>query len=242
MIPRTIHYIWFGSKPYPEKVQYCIESWKRHLPDYEFKLWNEESFDVKAFRFTREAYEAKKYAFVSDFVRVYALATEGGIYLDTDIEILRDLAPVLSDQAVLGTDDSGNLTALMASEKGHPFFEEILDIYKTRSFIKEDGTPDTEVNNLLLERELARYGYIRANQRQHLCEGIEVYPDDFFHVKSLLSGKIHKTENSYAIHWHTLLWIPLSTRIIRFMRLYVLIPIMGERLYNKMIKAIGRRN
>lgn len=242
MIPKIIHYIWFGSKPYPEKVQYCIESWKRHLPDYEFKLWNEESFDVKAFRFTREAYGAKKYAFVSDFVRVYALATEGGIYLDTDIEILRDLAPVLSDRAVLGTDDSGNLTALMACEKGHPFFEEILDIYKTRSFIKEDGTPDTEVNNLLLERKLARYGYIRANQHQHLREGIEVYPDDFFHVKSLLSGKVHKTKNSYAIHWHTLLWIPLSTRIIRFMRLYVLIPIMGERLYNKMIKAIGRRN
>lgn len=241
MIPKIIHYIWFGSNPYPDKVRYCMESWKRHLPDYEFQLWNEETFDVKAFSFTREAYEAGKFAFVSDFVRIYALAKKGGIYLDTDIEVLQDLSPLLSDRVVLGTDDSGNLTALMASEKGHPFFERILHIYQNRSFIKPDGTMDMEVNNLLLERELAAYGYVQDNQRQHLSEGIEVYPDDYFHVKSLLSGKVHRTRNSYAIHWHTLLWVPWKTRIIRFLRLYFLVPLMGKSLYSKLSQVLKKK-
>lgn len=241
MIPKIVHYIWFGPNPYPDKVLYCIESWKKHLPDYEFRLWNEETFDVDAFSFTREAYRAGKFAFVSDFVRIHALAKEGGVYLDTDVEVLRDLEPLLSARVVLGTDDSGNLTALMAAEKGHPFFEKILSIYKNRSFRKEDGSMDMEVNNLLLERELAGYGYVLSNLRQHLSEGIEVYPDDYFHVKSLLSGKIHRTRNSYAIHWHTLLWIPWYTRIIRMLRLYVLVPILGGDAYKKMVKIIKKR-
>lgn len=240
MIPKIVHYIWFGSNPYPDKVRYCMESWKEYLPDYEFKLWNEETFDVNAFSFTREAYKAGKFAFVSDFVRIHALAKEGGVYLDTDVEVLRDLGPLLSARVVLGTDDSGNLTALMASEKGHPYFERILQIYQNRSFIKADGAMDMEVNNLLLERELSAYGYVLKNQRQHLSEGIEVYPDDYFHVKSLLSGKVHRTGNSYAIHWHTLLWIPWYTRVLRFIRLYVIVPVFGAKRYQRLTSLLKK--
>lgn len=238
MIPQKIHFIWFGRNPYPEKVQYCMESWKKHLPDYEFKLWNEDSFPIEQYRFTKEAYEEKKFAFVSDFVRIYALATEGGIYLDTDIEVLKSFDNLLGKRVFLGTDDSGNLTALMASEKGHPFFMHILNLYQKRPFLLGNGKLDTEVNNLLLERELTKWGFIVKNETQHLHEGIEVYPDDFFHVVSLVSGKMNKTQNSYAIHWHTLLWVSWKTRLIRFLRMKILVPILGRNLYSKLTSFI----
>ena len=98
MIPKIIHYIWFGGKPLPEKVEYCIESWKKWLPEYKFVLWNEESFDVNAYEFTRDAYAHRKFAFVSDFVRIFALATQGGVYLDTDIEIIKPLDVFLKER------------------------------------------------------------------------------------------------------------------------------------------------
>lgn len=240
MIPKKIHFIWFGRNPYPEKVQYCMESWKKHLPDYEFKLWNEDSFPIDQYRFTKEAYEEKKYAFVSDFVRIYALAHEGGVYLDTDIEILNTLNSFLENRAVLGTDDSGNLTALMASESNHPFFLHILQIYQNRSFKQDNGKLDMEVNNLLLERELQKWGYRVSNIHQELLDGVKVYPDDYFHVVSLVSGKMHKTVNSHAIHWHTLLWVPWKTRFIRFLRMNVLVPILGRNLYTKISHFLKR--
>lgn len=125
MIPKIIHYCWFGRNPYPEKVQYCIESWRKYLPDYEFKLWNEDSFDINTSAFVREAYENQRYAFVSDYVRVFALYTQGGIYLDTDIEVKKDFKDLLDNKLLLGTDDSGALTAFMAAEKNHPYFGEL---------------------------------------------------------------------------------------------------------------------
>lgn len=122
MIPKIIHFIWFGGNPFPEKVQYCIESWKKYLPDYQFMLWNEEAFDVTTLPFTEQAYMHKKWAFVSDYVRVYALYKYGGWYLDTDIEIVRPLMSLEQYRLVLGTDEEGFLTALMGSEKTHSHF------------------------------------------------------------------------------------------------------------------------
>lgn len=240
MIPKTIHFIWFGGNPYPEKVQYCMDSWKKHLPDYQFKLWNEETFDINAYPFTRDAYRMKKYAFVSDFVRIYALANEGGIYLDTDVEVLKSFDDLLKERVVLGTDDSGNLTALMAAEKNHPYFRHILGIYENRSFFLDNGELNTEVNNLLLERELANWGFYVENRKQHLRDGIEVFPDDYFHVVSLVSGHTNRTKNSYAIHWHTLLWVSWKTRVIRYLRMKVLVPILGRKLYETLTSFFKR--
>lgn len=117
MIPKIVHYIWFGGNSYSEKIQHCIDSWHKYLPDYEFMLWNEETFDVNSVRFTKEAYENKKWAFVSDYVRVYALYNYGGFYLDTDVEVLKPLTDFTGNKLLLGTDEDGALTALMGSEK-----------------------------------------------------------------------------------------------------------------------------
>lgn len=243
MIPKIIHYIWFGGKPFPSKVQKCIDSWKKYLPEYKFMLWNEQTFDVNAVEFTKQAYANKKWAFVSDYVRVHALYKYGGWYLDTDIEILKPIESFEGHRVVLGTDHDGALTALMASEQGHPYWKEILDLYGDMKFVNEDGSFNTIVNNTYLQDILKDYGYKFENVYQELKEGIIVYPDDYFHVANNEKGTLNKTENSYAIHWHTLLWTSEMSHLNRWFRLHILKPIFGEEkfmnVYSK-IKSIFR--
>lgn len=240
MIPKIIHYIWFGSNPFPNKIKKCIDSWRRYLPDYIFMLWNEESYDInKSCMFVREAYKLKKYAFVSDYVRLWALYKYGGLYLDTDIEILKPLeSNFLRKKIVLGTDEGGFLTALMLSEPRQPFIKECMEQYHQRTFIIKNGKLDMEVNNTSMQEVLKNYGYVISNQRQTLNEGIDIYPDDYFHCRSLTSGKLHITKNSFAIHWHTITWVSKKTRIINFIRIRLIVPILGAKIYNCFTKKI----
>jgi len=241
MIPKIIHYIWFGGKSFPDKVQKCIDSWHRYMPEYEFKLWNEETFDVNSVEFTKQAYANKKWAFVSDYVRMYALNKFGGWYLDTDIEILKPLAPFEDKRLVLGTDHDGALTALMGSEPSHPYWAQMLEAYDNMNFVKEDGSFNMVMNNTYLQGILGSYGYVFENKHQELKDGIVVYPDDYFHVANNEKGTIHKTQNSYAIHWHTLLWASDMSHATRWFRIHVMKPILGEenfmRVWEKMKKA-----
>lgn len=241
MIPKIIHYCWFGRGDYPEKVRYCIESWKKFLPDYELRLWNEDTFDVKSSVFTEQAYAAKKYAFVSDYVRIYALKNCGGIYLDTDIEVLKSFNDLLDNSVVLGTDDVGELTAFMASCAEHPFFCDALQLYDNMSFLDENGKMNEQVNNLWLKDILRRYGYKQKNVSQKIKNGIVIYPCNFFHAKSLISGKLLVDEKTYCIHHHTLLWVSASTRITKFFRIRVLIPLIGEKKYIKFAEVLKEK-
>ena len=228
MIPKIVHYVWFGNNPFPPKIQRCIDSWKKYLPDYEFMLWNEDTFDVNSCQFAREAFEQKKWAFVSDYARIEAIYKYGGWYLDTDIEILRPLAPFENNRVVLGTDENGALTALYGTEKGHSYWKKVLDHYHSMTFVRPDGTLNMAVVNEHLQGVLVGYGYVHENKFQELKEGIKVYPDDYFHVVSLEKGTKHLTSNSYAIHWQTMTWTSKSSHLARFIRKRILIPIFGE--------------
>lgn len=244
MIPKIIHYIWFGGKPFPKKIKKCMDSWKKFLPDYKIMFWNEETFDINSIPFTKQAYENKKWAFVSDYVRVYALEKYGGWYLDTDVEILKPLFPFEDKRIVLGTDSDGALTALMGSEKGHPFWSKILDLYANMSFVRPDGSLNIIVNNTHLQDILVEYGFVMKNKYQELKEGIYIYPDEYFHVADVEKGTLNKTNNSYAIHWHTLLWTSNMHHLMRYFRLYIMKPIFGGdnflEIWNKLKKIFKR--
>lgn len=240
MIPKKIHFIWFGRGKYNDRIINCINSWHRFLPDYEFKLWNEDTFDIcKSCIFVQQAYANKKYAFVSDYVRLYALYHEGGIYMDTDIEVIKPFdEKILGNKAVFSLDDGGYLSALMMSAPNEPFFAEMLDFYNGISFLKEDGSMNMEVNNTYLQEKLIALGYERVNALQTLSNGFVFYPDDYFHCRSLTTGKLNKTTNTYTIHWHTITWVPLKTRMINFIRIHILVPVLGADLYTKLVKKV----
>lgn len=241
MIPKVVHYIWFGGNPYSDKIQKCIESWKKFLPEYKFMLWNEDTFDIdKSCDFVKQAYSNKKWAFVSDYVRVWALNKFGGVYLDTDVEVRKPLDHLLDNIMVLGTDENGNLTAFMASEPEHMLWQTILEKYHSMQFVKPDGSFNTAVNNSYLEKELAGYGYEVKNKRQNLSNGIVVYPDDWFHAADHMTGILNITENTHTIHWHTLTWCDTSTHVNRFIRVKILGTLIGKKRANRLFNYLSK--
>ena len=208
MIPKIIHYCWFGGKKKPELAKKCIRSWKKYCPDYKIIEWNEENFDINYNAYVKEAYDSQKWAFVTDVVRLYAMVNFGGIYMDTDVEVLRPLDELLKYEAVSGFEDQEHIpTGLMACEKGHPLFTELLDEYKQLHFIKADGSLDLTTNVIRITNACKKYGFTPNNPLQTI-NGFTLLPNDYLCPKSYETGEINLTENSYTIHhfnasWHS---------------------------------------
>lgn len=212
MIPKTIHYIWFGRNQFPELVNKCIESWKEYCPDYKFILWNEDNFDLDSCQFVKEAYEKKKYAFVSDYVRLEVLYKFGGIYLDTDVEITKNLDHFLYHRAFSGFEDNKNIpTGIIASEKEHSLFKELLSYYNNRPFIKEDGTYDMITNVEVITHQLLKKGFTPNNKLQTV-DGFTLYPNDYFCPINPTNGVSNMTDNTHTIHHFNGSWLTFEQR------------------------------
>lgn len=208
MIPKVIHYCWFGRGKMPELALKCIESWKKHLPDYTIKEWNEDNFDLDMYHYVREAYDNRKFAFVTDVVRLYALYYEGGVYMDTDVEVLKSLDPFLHHNAFSGFEDEKNIpTGIMASEKGGRWAKENLDYYNDKHFIKDDGTMDVTTNVQTITKIMLPYGLKQDNTYQDFNDLITFYPKDYFCPKSYKDGKIYLTKNTVTIHHFAGSWL-----------------------------------
>ena len=208
MIPKTIHYCWFGGKPKPKLAKKCIKSWKRYCHDYEIIEWNESNFDINsAPLYVKQAYEAKKWAFVTDYVRLWAMTTFGGIYMDTDVEVIAPLDCFLKHKAFSGFEDGINIpTGIMESEKNYGLFKELLNYYYTSSFLKEDGTLDTTNNVQIITKICLSKGLVQNNTFQ-IIEGFALYPNDYFCPKSYYDGIIRKTQNTHTIHHYAASWL-----------------------------------
>lgn len=242
-IPKIIHYCWFGRNPYPTKIKKYIESWHKFLPDYKFVLWNEDNFNIEnSCEYIKDAYKEKKFAFVSDYVRLYALYKYGGIYLDTDIEMIKAIpSKVLYDKLIFSLDDGGYIAgSFIASITNNQVIGKLIEFYNHLSFYNSDGTLNLEVNNTYIQKMLIDLGYKyqQINCLQRLKEGIVLYPDDYFHCRSLTSGKVNITDNSVAIHWHSILWASRKTKIINFIRINILVPLFGRKLYTLITQKI----
>ena len=211
MIPKRIHYCWFGRNEKPELAVKCIESWKKYLPDYEIKEWNEDNFDVSMNTYVKQAYETRKYAFVTDYVRLYALYNEGGVYMDTDVEVLKSYDPFLSHNAFSGFENNGYVpTGMMAAEKGSLWAKELLDDYNDRSFINTDGSLDLTTNTATITDYMIRKGLIRNNTFQDFPGLCTMYPSEYFCPKDHATGEIKITSNTVCIHHFAGSWLELS--------------------------------
>lgn len=211
MIPKIIHYCWFGKGEMPELVQNCIASWHTHMPDWEYRLWTEDNFDIlSAPAYVQEAYAAKKYAFVSDYVRLWALEREGGLYLDTDVEVLRSFKPLMNDTAFIGLEESLALlpgTCVMACEAHCQWVKNMLATYDDTHFMLEDGTLDMTTNVQRLGELMVQNGLLHERKIQYLPQwGLRVYTHDYF--SPITSTRVmRKTKNTYSIHRFAGTWV-----------------------------------
>lgn len=211
MIPKIIHYCWFGKGQMPKLVLKCIESWNKYLPNYEMHLWNEDNFDIaSAPQYVQEAYAAKKYAFVSDYVRLWALEREGGVYLDTDVEVLRSFDPLLGDTAFIGLEESLALlpgTCVMGCEAHCQWIKDMLSTYEDAKFLKEDGSMDLTTNVQRLGAKMVKGGLLHERKIQYLPQwGLRVYAHDYF--SPITSTRVmRKSKNTYCIHRFAGSWV-----------------------------------
>lgn len=217
MIPKIIHYCWFGGKPLPKSAQKCIRSWKKYLPDYEIKRWDESNFDVDAIPYIKEAYSVGKYAFVSDYARFWILYHHGGVYFDTDVEVVKPLDDIIQKGNFLGVEqqvENGvtiNPGLGLGVEKNNHMFEELMEIYQNSHFLLEDGTLCLKniveiTTELLLDKGLKNTTDIQQ------CYGFTIYPKEFFCPIDYQTRELRVTENTRTIHHYAESWVPKSTR------------------------------
>lgn len=212
MIPKKIHYCWFGRNPKPRLAEKCIASWKKHCPDYEIIEWNEDNFDINSKRYVREAYEAKKYAFVADYVRLWAMTTYGGIYMDTDVELVRSPDFILEHEAVSGFEMQTSIqTGIMACVGGDSLFEEFLHYYDDAVFRNSDGTLNMTTNVAIITEICLKHGFV-PNGKYQVVDGLTLYPREVFSPLDTATGRMHRTKDTVAIHWFSASWISPAKR------------------------------
>ena len=231
MIPKVIHYCWFGRGEKPALAIKCIESWKKFLPDYEIKEWNEDNFDVTQNQYVREAYEARKYAFVTDYVRLYALYHEGGVYMDTDVETVGNYDNFLHHHAFSGFETDGNVpTGMMAAEKGSVWAKELLDMYDNRKFVTDDGSFDMTTNTSIITQYMLKNGLKLDNTKQDFPGLCTMYPTDYFCPKDHRTGKIKCTSNTVCIHHFAGTWRSPKFGDLKHKLKVAMVKLFGETL------------
>ena len=231
MIPKIIHYCWFGRGEKPELAKKCIASWRRFCPNFEIREWNEDNCDYLAMPFMAEAYAAKKYAFVSDVMRLIVLEQYGGVYFDTDVEVVKDISLLLDDEGFIGfeNDQFVNSGQVMAAVPHQPVMQAMIEEYKKLHFTNADGTVNAVGCPHLNSDVMECFGLVRNGQEQ-VVSGIHVYPADYFNPLDSMTGKLNKTENTYSIHWYSMSWLPKRTQMKAKL----------GRIWRRMRKAIGR--
>ena len=235
-IPKVIHYCWFGHNPLPPLAQKCIASWRKFFPDYEIKEWNEDNFDINSIPYTAQAYKHKKYAFVSDYARFKILYENGGIYFDTDVEVIKPMNDILAKGAYFGRENESyfacNPGLGFACEPNSKLLKKMLDLYTNMQFESASGTLNKKTIVEYFSEHLLKKGlHFQAGIIEF--EGIYIYPPDYFCPKSSEFGKIQISENTRTIHHYAASWIGPKQRIAN-----LLIQIFGKKLIMKLWNLI----
>ena len=210
MIPKKIHYCWFGRNELPKKAKKCIDSWKKNCPDYEIIEWNEDNFDINLNSYTKMCYGEKKYAFLSDYVRLLVVMQNGGIYLDTDVEVLRSFDDLLDYKAFFGFENNEYINTGLGfgAEVGNDIVGQMIREYDELL----DGEHGVIGCPILNTNALYKLGLEKNGEKQEI-RGALICPIDFFNPYNDLIGKLCKTENTYSIHWYAKSWMDKKTII-----------------------------
>ncbi|MDR6121896.1 mannosyltransferase OCH1-like enzyme [Bacillus sp. SLBN-46] len=213
-IPKVIHYCWFGGKEKPKVVSKCIDSWEKNLPDYEIIEWNENNFNINLNSYVKEAYSAGKFAFVSDYVRVYALYHYGGIYLDTDVEVFKSFDDLLHHTSFWGFEQENYIaTSTIGAEKGNKLIKAFLDTYKDNHFINTDGSKNILTNVAIITKILRNIG-LKTNGQFQEIEGMGAfYPQTYFSPYDYINCQTFITDKTYTIHYFYKSWLPFKVRV-----------------------------
>ena len=210
-INKIIHYCWFGGNPLPEDAVKCIESWKKYCPDYEIKQWDESNFDFTTCTYAREAYEEKKWAFVSDYARFWILYNYGGLYFDTDVELINDISDIVCAGAFMGSEPFASGSCRVAAGLGlgveamHPIYKEILEHYQSMHFKISDGVYNDETIVTYITDILKKHGY-KGNGSVESIMNVKIYPPEYFCPMDVDTGELHITKNTRSIHWYSASW------------------------------------
>lgn len=207
MIPKVIHYCWFGGKTIPKKDRECIQSWKKFCPDYEIKEWNESNYDLTKNKYMAEASAVKKWGFVSDYARLDIIYQYGGFYLDTDVELINSLDSLLENKGYMGFEGKIwiNSGIGFGAEPGNSTIKKLRDMYDDKSFYNLDGSLNLTPCPYNITEKLVELGLKRNNAFQHV-EELTIYPTDYFAAKDYKTGKITVTDNTISIHHYHASW------------------------------------
>ena len=223
IIPKIIHYCWFGGNPLPELAKKCIASWQKFLPDYEIKEWNEGNFDVYQTPYVAEAYRLKKYAHVSDYARFWILYHYGGIYFDTDVEVIRPMDDILAHGVYMGFEcqegvpednPNGNMNPGlgMAVWKGHPFFAQMVDFYNHHHYVRWNGKNTGNITLKVTQfldydhKKVLEGGIVSVND-------LLIYPIEYFCPLDYYTGQMNITKNTRTIHHYMASWVKKGSRL-----------------------------
>lgn len=236
-IPQIIHCVWFGGNPYSNIVKYCMSSWNQYCPDFEVVIWDENSFDIESVPWVKEAYDAKKWAFISDYVRLYALYNFGGVYIDSDVELLKPIDHLLNDtDAFTGYEDGIWIpAAVMASQKHNQWIKLLLDYYDNRHFLLENGDYDQKANTIIITEITKKYCGFHLGDTKIPMGNVKLFPSDAFqpYKKRLFDlnnpiniSKIHmfydiNQKSTYAIHHCTGSWVDNGNSMAAKMKSFI---------------------
>ncbi len=246
MIPKIIHYCWLSDNEFPSLIKSCIETWKKILPEYEFMLWDTNRFPLEDNIWVKQAFEAKKYAFAADYIRLYAVHKFGGIYMDTDIEVIKSYNSLLNLPYFFGSEGGGIIEAgVFGAEKGCDWINDCLSYYDGKSFIKNDGSYDTLTLPRIMMKKIKETYIIEeltgSETKNYLyspsVDKLFMFPKDFFCAKNHGTGIIEKTDNTFCIHHFAMSWIPKKTTFLSNIK-KKLMSIFGVKTINKVIKLL----
>jgi len=247
MIPKIIHYCWLSGDEFPDLIKKCIQTWKDKLPDYEFMLWDTNRFPLEDNIWVKQAFESKKYAFAADYIRLHAVNTYGGIYLDTDIEVIKSFNPLLHLPYFIGSEGQSIIEAgVFGAEKNAPWIKNCLSYYDNKSFIMEDGTFDTLTLPRIMMKKIQEQHHIIEMENPVISElsfkndskSLYMFPKDFFCAKNHGTGIIEKTDRTFSIHHFAMSWLPKKTTFLPNIK-RKLMGIFGVNTITKLINVLG---